>query len=381
MKKLTSLLAVILAAFGSSPTMAQSACSQSLQSRVDQAAPGATLDVPPCTYRETVMIGKAITLDGHGKASIDGENIRDRWMWIGTSNVTIRGFKMFNANTANQEGAIGTQSGSSNIVIDGNDLGATRGGEQIGIGETSNSKVINNQIHGGGQMGIGTYLNTGLLIQGNHIYGNNTAGVDPFWAAGGIKAVAETNSKIMSNEVDHNVGPGIWCDISCDGVTIANNSVHDTNGWNPIFYEISSNGDIYGNTIVNGTPGNGDWGCITLATSASTRVHDNTCTDTLPLRAQLDNRGDAPPGAGTGNRLENNRLVRPQPNQATSWWQYDPNGPLVPGTNGNVDAGNLIVNSLSTPTPVPTVTPIATPTMTCQVEVWLNGVSQGRKGC
>ena len=199
-------LAVLALLAGLLPPGSASAvnCSQSLQNQADVAPPGSVVDVPACTYRETVFIGHAVTLDGHGLAVVDGDNVRDRWFWIGASNVTIRGFAMRNANTANQEGAIGTQPGTSNIVIDHNYLGSTIGGEQIGIAGTTNSKVTNNSIHDGGQLGIGTFRNTGLLIQGNHVYHNNTGGVDPSWAAGGIKAVQDTSSQYLNNEIDHN---------------------------------------------------------------------------------------------------------------------------------------------------------------------------------
>jgi hypothetical protein len=66
--------------------------------------------------------------------------------------------------------------------------------------------------------------------------------------------------------------------------------------------------------------------------------------------------------------------VRPNPPQATSWWQWDPNGPLQPGQNGNVDTGNVILASLNTSTPLPT-------RVKCEVNVRLGGVEGGWKPC
>lgn len=377
------IVGLILAA--SLPITAQAAdCSQSLQSLVDNAADGATVMVPACTYHESVFVGHSVTLDGQNVATVDGDNTRDRWFWINALNVTLKNFRMQNADTPVQVGAIATAANISGVVIDHNDLGPTFNGSPIAIGGTTDSRVTNNQIHGGGQLGIETYLNTRLTISGNHIYGNSTAGVDPNFGAGGIKAVSETGSQIMGNEVDHNTGPAIWCDIACNGVTIAGNNVHDQ-AYNPVFYEISTGGDIHDNTIsasnTNPFP-SGNWGCIVVSSSGNTNVHDNACVDTLPLRAQLDDRSDKPADAGHNVVLQNNRLVRPTPNQATSWWQYTASGPLVVGQNGNVDLNNQVVASL-TPTPVPTVIakPTAVPKVKCQVEIWLNDVSQGRKNC
>ena len=359
------IFAVILLLSTSTAHAQADLCAQSLQNKVDVAPVGSVVDVPACTYHETVYIGHSVILDGHNQAVINGDWTRDRWVWIGASDVAIRNFKMLNAATNSQEGAIGTQAGIRNISITGNDLGATRDGEQIGIGGTIDSKVVGNSIHDGGQMGIGTYQNIRLLIQNNHVFHNNTAGIDPYWAAGGIKAINDDDLKIVGNELDHNVGPAIWCDIWCNNVVIANNNVHDQR-FNPVFFEISSNADIYGNTITASPAGSDMWGCIVSSSSANVSVHDNTCIDTTFLRVQLDNR-DAPTNAGHDNVVQNNKLVRTNPPQATSWWQYDPNGPLVPGRNGNVDTGNVLLQNVNTPvatlTPVPTATvpPTSTP--------------------
>ena len=371
-----TLIVLVLATIGYVGIAAQNGpCAQTLQSKVDTAQPGSTVDVPACTYHETVNVTRALTLDGHNQAIIDGDNTRERWMWIASSDVTVKNLTMRNAKTPSQVGALATQGGIKNVTIDHNDLGPTTNGMPIAIGGTTDSRVTNNQLHGGGQMGLSTWQNTNLTISGNHVYSNNTAGVDPNWAAGGIKAVQDNGLTVSNNEVDHNIGPGIWIDILATDVTISDNNVHDQQ-YNPIFFEVSSNGDIYGNTVSASPSGPMNWGCIVSSSAANVKIHDNTCIDTLPLRAQLDNRPDTPPGAGTGNVLQNNRLVRPNPAQATSWWQYDSNGPLKPGSNGNVDSGNMI----GTPTPVPASTPTPT-TITCQVNVRLNGIEQGWKPC
>jgi parallel beta-helix repeat protein len=352
------VIALLLGSLITSPQAFAQAC-QTLQSQVDATPSGGTLNALPCTYRETVTISRPITLDGHGKAVIDGDNVRNRWLWIAADHVTIRGFRMRNASTASQEGAIGTQPGIGWLLIDRNDLGSTANGEQIGIGQTHDSQITNNDIHDGGMSGIGTYLNQRLVVQGNHLHANNAAHTDPWFAAGGIKAIGDTDLQIIDNEVDHNAGPGIWCDIGCDRVLISGNTIHDQ-PYNPIFYEISSHGEVSNNTISNSAGAN-VWGCIVVSSSGSTYVHDNVCADSVPLRAQLETRPDRPADAGTDVRIENNRLTRPTPLQATSWWQQDPSGPLVPGKNGNTDLGNVI-GSAPTPTiaATPTVTPVPT---------------------
>jgi parallel beta-helix repeat protein len=359
--------------------IAQNTCAQTLQSRVDAAPAGATLSLDACTYRETVTLHRPITLDGRNQAVIDGDNARIRWVWITSSDVTVKNFRMVNAATPSQVGAIATQGGVSRVTIEGNDLGPTTDGALIAIGGTADSKISNNQLHGGGQMGISTWRNTNLTISGNHVYDNNTSGEDPYWAAGGIKAVQDNGLRITDNTIDHNEGPGIWVDIHASNVVISGNTVRDQT-WNPIFFEISSNGEIAGNTITNSKTGEGNWGCIVSSSSYNVNVHDNTCSDTLPLRAQLDNRGDLPPNAGRNNVLRDNLMIRPVPAQATSWWQWSTSGPLVPGQNGNVDSGN-VVQPVNTPTPVVTPTAVPIPTVSCHVNVRLNGAESGWRPC
>jgi parallel beta-helix repeat protein len=53
----------------------QSSCPESLQSLVARAAPGSVLRVPPCTYREAVIISKLLTLDGQQQAEIRGSDV------------------------------------------------------------------------------------------------------------------------------------------------------------------------------------------------------------------------------------------------------------------------------------------------------------------
>ena len=54
-------------------------CATPLQTLVDAAPAGTTLDVPACTYRETVRIAKPLTLDGHGQAEIRGSDVWTNW--------------------------------------------------------------------------------------------------------------------------------------------------------------------------------------------------------------------------------------------------------------------------------------------------------------
>ncbi|HEY1293549.1 MAG TPA: LamG-like jellyroll fold domain-containing protein [Chloroflexota bacterium] len=65
-----------------------SGCGTSLQAQVDAAAPGSTVLVPACVYRETVTVKKPLTLAGQPGAEIRGSDVWSNWTqsggyWIG----------------------------------------------------------------------------------------------------------------------------------------------------------------------------------------------------------------------------------------------------------------------------------------------------------
>jgi hypothetical protein len=90
------ILLALISSFALFPTAlagppSRSGCA-SLQSLVDAALPGSTIDVPPCLYRETVTVRKPLTLDGHGAAEIRGSEAWTTWnqqanLWVSTNNV------------------------------------------------------------------------------------------------------------------------------------------------------------------------------------------------------------------------------------------------------------------------------------------------------
>ena len=306
----------ILAALALTPAHAVD-CSATLQSLIDATPSGGTLLVPACTYHELVTVSKPLTLDGQNQATIEGDS-RTNWIAIQSSNVTIQNFTMHGGAEQDGQGGIANwTTGITNIVVSHNTLWGTPNGAGVGLGQTTNSKIVNNVVHDAGQMGINSVGNSGLLVQGNHLYHNNDANIDPGYAAGGLHAVGNTSTQILNNEIDHNAGPGIWCDIGCNGVTIANNNVHDQ-GFNAIFYEISSNGDIYGNTVSNVALASDSWGCIISSSSGDTNIHDNTCNAAPAILALLDNRPDTPADAGHNVKMVNNRVLNlvPDPSQA-----------------------------------------------------------------
>jgi parallel beta-helix repeat protein len=124
----------------------------------------------------------------------------------------------------------------NNWTVENNDLSAGHGaGLRI---EGNNGVYRNNKVHDNGELGItgGGFWST--RIEGNEVYGNNTEDFYTGWESGGMKFGDVTNIVVNANNVHHNKGPGIWCDVGCKNVTFTGNRLH--HNWNQgITYEVS----------------------------------------------------------------------------------------------------------------------------------------------
>jgi hypothetical protein len=88
-----------------------------------------------------------------------------------------------------------------------------------------------------------------VLVRGNRIVGNGTAGYDPGWEAGGVKAWVTEDVKFIGNRVDGNRGPGLWSDGGCLRTLYQGNQVTDNWGAG-IQHEISYDARILKNRVV-----------------------------------------------------------------------------------------------------------------------------------
>jgi hypothetical protein len=132
-----------------------------------------------------------------------------------------------------------------------------------------------NEIHHGGQMGMGGN-NSSVQISSNDIFANNVEEYKHSWEAGGMKLSNGNTLVIDGNHIHHNHGNGVWTDgpNSPQNITISNNRV-DHNEDHGIRVEVSIKADIYDNKVwENGWVGGG-YG-ISLNASSGARVHHNT---------------------------------------------------------------------------------------------------------
>lgn len=153
-----------------------------------------------------------------------------------------------------------------------------------GLGMRNNSTVLNCRINNNGIQGIHANTHTNLSVIGCTIMSNNYRNYTLNHAAG-IKFISKvSDTRIVSNEVAHNWGPGIWFDTcpSNSGNIVAANYVHDNMPFpnrpgdtmsyssSGIFIEKTGGAQVYNNLVVsNSTSG------IYLSGSSDCRVYNN----------------------------------------------------------------------------------------------------------
>ncbi len=193
---------------------------------------------------DNVYIGApGSVLDGRG---------RNRYAFTGQaqrvvlSHLTVTGFvSPLYEGVVNHDAARGWRIEASTI----------RGNAGAGVFVGSDNVVKGNCLAGNGQYGFSAFRPDGVtnvVIEGNEIAGNNTenwevripgcgcAGATKFWEVSG--------ATVVGNWIHDNTGPGLWADTNNVGFRIEGNLI-EGNSDEAIFYEISYNARIAGNTL------------------------------------------------------------------------------------------------------------------------------------
>jgi parallel beta-helix repeat protein len=206
--------------------------------------------------------------------------------------VTISGLTIEKYANPGNKGAINAPNGHW-WTVSNNEI---RLNHATGVAVGTGSQVIDNNTHHNGQVGIGGYDASDVVIQGNEI-AYNGAIFDSNWGAGGLKIAFLSDTVVRDNFSHHNFGGGMWCDIDCSNVVFEDNTVEDNQEFG-IFYEIGFNGIIRNNSVSrNGfsvTEGPAQAG-IFVAASANVEIYANTLTaNASGIVAYQENRGTSP---------------------------------------------------------------------------------------
>lgn len=125
----------------------------------------------------------------------------------------------------------------------------------VGIRVEDGGVIRHSLVHHNGQLGISA-SGAGVLVEGNEVTSNHTAGFDGGWEAGGMKLTRTQGLVLRGNVVRHNDGPGVWTDIDNVDTLIEGNVIADNTNAG-IFHEISYDASIRHNRVArNGLAGN-----------------------------------------------------------------------------------------------------------------------------
>jgi parallel beta-helix repeat protein len=191
------------------------------------------------------------------------------------SNVTVRGFVIEKYAAPSQHGAIDVT--GSGWTVEENEVRFVHG---AGISGSASAKISRNVVHHNGQQGLHLGGGSDILIDGNTIAFNNTAGFDSGWEAGGAKFANTDGLTVRGNIVIANKGPGLWTDVDNNNTVYEHNRIENNDGPG-IFHEISykaviSNNMIGGNGLVSDL-----WlwgGQIVISNSPDVEIHHNDVT-------------------------------------------------------------------------------------------------------
>ena len=337
---------------GQPATLAE--CAVSLQSRVNSASAGSTVNVPACAFRETVHVAKALTIRTVG-AVVYGQGQRQHAFVITADHVTIDGFEVQGTTNRAQDGAIRVRH-SSRFTLRNADIHDT-GGACVSIAGGSGHRVLDSELSYCAQQGYHITAVHSSLVARNRIHHNNpNRRYDPGWEAGGGKATVVRGLTFDANRVYSNRGPGLWCDVDCRDVVYKDNRVRNNTGPG-IFFETGDGATITNNRILRngfGFPAWGWGGGIVLSSSADAEVFGNIVAwnaDGISVISQA--RGDNP-GVRDHYVHDNVIVISPKSTDRSDKfmlaWQQDHAGGIYHRSSNNRGVNNRYWHAQAEPT-------------------------------
>jgi parallel beta-helix repeat protein len=151
-------------------------------------------------------------------------------------------------------------------LIANNEIALNHG---VGIEHHDKARILHNDIHHNGQLGLSGYRSIGALVRDNEIAWNAIGGFAG-WETGGAKYVGTTDLTIVGNYVHDNRDHGLWTDTDNVGTVYSRNTIIGNSG-SGIFHEAAFDCVIRANYIArNRTDG------IFISSSSDVEVFGNT---------------------------------------------------------------------------------------------------------
>jgi hypothetical protein len=203
-----------------------------------------------------------------------------------------------------------------------------------GLNIGSGTVVLRGHYSDNGQIGINGWHADEAQIQDADIAGNNYAGYNRDWEAGGVKLGASRRVAITGNTVHGNSGNGVWGDLDDHDWTITRNRVADNDG-DGIIYEISHGKTVISDNDIVCNRGSG----VYISNSDGVEVSANRIT-VAPGNAPgingsagsggidiiNDRRGSGPDGLyeAVNNDVHNNIIAHPSDTGEEGLFEFQP---------------------------------------------------------
>ena len=246
-------LAAILLAMPGMGAVIVPGSGESIQSAIDRAKPGDTVDVPAGTYQENIYVDKQIKLRGRndrGKPTVIAARSKGEAIFLDANGCSINGFEIRNGEGCGIYVASNFNDIHNNVISD----------VQTGISlEGSNhNNISNNEAYGSWFMGTGIEL---VQSSENQISNNFAKGG---WLSSAIFLIEGSNNNSILDNIANNDGEisfGINLQDSCDNLiqnNIATTSSRFLSASGISLGHASHNNTIKGNTVQgSGWKGNG----------------------------------------------------------------------------------------------------------------------------
>lgn len=195
----------LLRSLGEAQPITVNCTAQSLQTAINNAAPGATIQVTG-NCNENIFIGEEkdrLIIDGQNTATLNGPDQFDSTVIARSRGITIKNFTI-----SGGSGGILVQRGGT-AEINGNRIQGT-GGNGLQVNTHSFAIIINNTIQNNAADGIVINENSSARI--GFMFGDDiTASPNTIQNNGdrGITVVRSSNARIIGNQIISNIGEGI----------------------------------------------------------------------------------------------------------------------------------------------------------------------------
>ncbi len=161
--------------------------------------------------------------------------------------------------------------GTSRVTIE-NSTFVWNGIHGLLLRKAENAVLRGNIFSYNGMTGVRGGWANNVLLENNTISYNNIENFRKNWSGAGMKVINTHGAVWRNNLFEHNVGNGIWADLSTYNSTIQNNTIRN-NEQIGVMLELSHKAIVSGNTITNSPCG------IMVADTSSVQAYNNTLSN------------------------------------------------------------------------------------------------------